>query len=115
MNVLIRPESDDNQELMAMLKRASSNMILRLKNHNIILADNSVKIWIKRFSENRLYPKIEFDVGNQELQYDMTADGFIREAHFKSFIRTASGTKRHDLDKMSADPLLITIDNILRF
>lgn len=115
MNVQIRQESADNQQLLDMLKYTVTKMIHTLELNGIILPDNSVKIWVKQFNNSRFFPKIEFDNGRQELQFDMTHDGMIQEVHFKSFIHTATGTKRHDMNKQDANPLLQRIDNILRF
>lgn len=115
MNVLIRPESANRPDLMQMLKFTTTQMILKLNSHGVTLPDNSVKIWIKEFSETKLFPKVEFDYEGQELQYDLTHDGAIREAHFKSFVKRNGSTVRHDIDKMAANPMLIRIDNIIRF
>ena len=114
MNVLIRPESVNDPVLMPMLKHAAAGMIQTLQQNGIQLADNSVKIWIKEFGENKYFPKIEFDNNNQELQYDLTHDGEIREAHFKTFVHGKGGTKRHDIERTQADPLLVRIDSLLR-
>lgn len=115
MNVLIRPESAQNRpDLMNMLKFATTQMLTKLHNHGLHLPDNSVKIWIKHFSGDKYYPKIEFDADGEELQYDMTHDGEIKETHFKEFQRTPNGTKRVDLNKEFANPLLQQIDNIIR-
>lgn len=115
MNVLIRPESADNQQIMQALQFKTTQILTLLHNKGINLPDNSVKIWIKEFSPTKLFPKIEFDVNGQELQYDLTHDGEIQEAHFKSFIRKNNKTVRHDIEKINADPLLIRIDNIVRY
>lgn len=115
MNVQIRPESADKPELLEMLKYSVTNMIKTLYANGIILQDNSVKIWIKEFNGHRYFPKIEFDANGQELQYDMTNDGMIREVHFKSFIHQQGKTKRHDINKQNAHSLLQEIDDILRF
>lgn len=115
MNVLIRPESADRPDLMNMLQYETTKILTLLHNKGIDLPDNSVKIWIKEFSDTKFFPKIEIDVNGQELQYDLLHSGEIKEAHFKSFIKQGNKTVRHDLDKMSADPLLIKIDNIVRY
>lgn len=115
MNVLIRPESADNKPIMQALQFKTTEILTLLHNKGINLPDNSVKIWIKEFSTNKLFPKIEFDVNGQELQYDLNHSGEIQEAHFKSFVKQNGKTLRRDIDKMSADPLLIRIDNIVRY
>ena len=89
-------------------------MIRTLYNNGVVLPDHAVKIWIKEYSNGSLFPKVEFDWHDQELQYDLTTEGEIKEAHFKSFVHTQSCTRRKDVDKKDADPLLIKIDNILR-
>lgn len=114
MNVQIRQSTADNSVLMDMLKRTATELLTTLHNNGINFDNNSVKIWIKEYNK-KLFPKIEFDVQGEELQYDLTHDGAIREAHFKTFIHTNHGTKRKDLEKKNANPLLIRIDNILRY
>ncbi len=115
MNVVIRPESAQNPDLMTILKRTTEAIINKLAANNIHLADNSIKIWIKQFDETKFFPKIEFDYNGEELQYDLNLDGTIREAHFKSFVHTPKGVKRKDLEKEQANPFLINIDNCVRF
>lgn len=115
MNVQIRRESANKPDLLEMLKFTTRNMLNLLHANGIVLTDNSVKIWIKEFNGNRYFPKIEFDNLGQELQYDITHDGMIREVHFKSFVHQNGKTKRHDISKENANQLLQDIDNILRF
>lgn len=115
MTVYIRPESAKNDVLMSMLQSVTSDMIIKLQNNNILLPNGSIKIWIKEFGKNKLFPKIEFDINNQELQYDISPDGYIQEVHFKTFKKENNSYHRYDIDKMSADPMLIKIDNIIRY
>lgn len=115
MNVLIRPETANRPDLMQMLQYRTTQILTLLHNKGVTLPNNSVKIWIKEFSENKLFPKIEFDINGQEMQYDLDHEGNIQEVHFKSFIRQNGRTFRHDIDKTEADPLLIRIDNIVRY
>ena len=89
----------------------------KLRSHGINLPGNAIKIWVKEFVRDdfkQLYPKIEFDSGDQELQYDMSEDGAIKEIHFKSFEKNGNGYKRVDIPKEHADVLLAAIDNIIR-
>lgn len=115
MNVIIRSESAHRDDLMDMLKNKTIQIIQCLQNNNIMLPDNSIKIWIKQFADTQFYPKIEIDVDNQELQYDVNHDGSIGEAHFKTFVKNGSVYNRVDIDKMQAAPLLIRIDNLIRY
>lgn len=115
MNILIRPESANRPDLMQMLKYTSAQMVLNIQNAGLTLPDGSVKIWIKEFSDTKLFPKVEFDHNGQELQYDLSHDGEIQEVHFKTFITKDGKRQRHDISKMNADPVLIRIDNIIRF
>ena len=114
MNVIIRPESaTDRPDLMEMLKYTTTQIIITLYNNGVYLPDNSVRIWIKHFSGDKYYPKIEFDITHEELQYDITHDGKIKESHFKSFNRTSTGMRRADIGKEFAHPLLQQIDDII--
>ncbi len=115
MQVAIRPESANNPTLMNMLKYQTNIMLRKLHNNGINLPDKAVKIWIKEFGNDKYFPKIEFDHNNQELQYDLTHEGEIREAHFKSFVRNGNKTQRRDLDRNDADALLVRIDTLLRY
>ena len=114
MEVIIRPETAKQDSLINMLQFEVTKMINKLQRFGYPLADRSVKIWVKEYNSN-FYPKIEFDVQGQELQYDMTPDGEINEAHFKQFVKNEGKTYRQDLNKENADPLLIRLDNIIRF
>ena len=115
MKIGIRPESANNPTLMIMLKRKTALMLDVLHANGIDLPDKAVKIWIKEFGADKYFPKIEFDHNNQELQYDLTHEGEIREAHFKSFVKTDNKTQRRDLDRKDADALLVRIDTLLRY
>lgn len=114
MKVQIRPESVENEKIMNMLKHEISEMIFKLDRHQFPIYENMCHIWIKEFNGN-FYPKIEFDINRQELQYDMTVDGEINEAHFKRFDKRNGKTIRVDLAKSEATPELIRLDNIVRF
>ena len=89
-------------------------MICKLTSNGILLNDNSVIIWIKS-SNGQLFPKIEFESLHQELQYDIAADGFITETHFKKFIKTDNGSKRFDIKRENADKYLQTIDYVIKY
>ena len=115
MQVAIRPESANHPQLMNMLKYQTNIMLRKLHDNGINLPDKAVKIWIKEFGNEKYFPKIEFDHNNQELQYDLTHEGEIREAHFKSFVRNGNKTQRRDLDRNDADALLVRIDTLLRY
>lgn len=110
-----RPETAIDNDLLCMLERVSSLMIERVKNAGISLQKDSVKIWIKRFND-KLYPKIEFDVDGQELQYDMNHNGTVNEVHFKTFVKKddgVNGYSRKDVLKEEANDILVKIDNVL--
>ena len=113
MKVMIRPESAKEPKIMNMLQQTATRMINILYANGIELSDNSMKVWIKEF-DGRYYPKIEIDSYDQELQYDLNADGEILETHFKSFKHTKSYHKRVDLCKEEAHPVLAKIDTLLR-
>lgn len=111
----VRPYSVNSASLLSMLDRVSMAMIERITNEGIYLKPNSVKIWVKQYAD-KLYPKIEFDVNGQELQYDLNHDGTINEVHFKKFEKSDDENcvwKRRDIPKHEANRLLRTIDNIL--
>jgi len=112
--MIIRKESVQDKELLEMLKMKVKFMISKLEDWDIYLNEEDVKIWIKEFN-GKLYPKIEFDFNKQELQYDLTEVGQIKEAHFKSFRQWKGKFFRKDLKKEKADLFLQTIDNIIRF
>jgi len=114
MKVQIRPESVENERLMTMLKHEVSEMILKLDRHKFPMYENMVHIWIKEYNGN-FYPKIEFDINRQEIQYDMTVDGEINETHFKSFEKRGNKTIRVDLAKKDACVELQRLDTIIRF
>lgn len=83
---------------------------------NCIYPDN-IFIWVKDFN-GQLYPKIEFDVAGEELQYDMRVNGNaleIGEIHFKSFIKASPyKTIRQDLKPEDAHVTLQAADIIIR-
>ena len=105
-----------NAELLNMLEFQATRMLIVLTYFGIDIPDgNFIYIWVKEYNK-RLYPKIEFDYNNQELQYDMTVDGNINEVFFKQFVDLGNGgqPKRINVEKSEADPMLQKIDNILR-
>lgn len=114
MYVEIRSISAKNDMLMDMLKYHAMNMIHMLNAHGITLNDDCVKIWIKQYSDEIFYPKIEFDTERQEIQYDMTVDGAIREIHYKRFTGTKGRSRRVDIARNDLKPLPRMIDDIIR-
>ena len=114
MYVEIRNISVHNDVLMDMLKYNVIKMVNMLNAHDIILNDDCVKIWIKQYSDDIFYPKIEFDTDRQEIQYDMTVDGDIREIHYKRFTGTKGRSRRIDIARDDLKPALRVIDDIIR-
>ena len=112
--VKVRPESQDNPELMAMLRHEVTAMLCKLNAHRFPIYQHMATIWIKEYN-GKFYPKIEFDINRQELQYDMNADGTINEVHFKSFEVRGNKHVRVDLVRDEACPELIRLDTIIRF
>ena len=82
--------------------------------YNASYNDDCVKIWIKQYSDDIFYPKIEFDTDRQEIQYDMTVDGDIREIHYKRFTGTKGRSRRIDIARDDLKPALRVIDDIIR-
>ena len=117
MVIQIRPESVDHPELMPLLKSVAIRMCEQLGRYGIHFADNRVKIWIKQYGESTFFMKIEFDLNNDyELQYDISREGTIHEAHFKLFSHDKTGAvRRRDIEKSEADPFLQKVDDILRY
>lgn len=113
MNVIIRPQSDQDPALMAMLRFESARMIGMLVQAGIDVPDGKAMIWIKRHRTGRLYPKIEFDAFGQELQYGMSPEGGILETRFKSFNATAGPVLCQNMDKSKAHPLLQRMDDVI--
>lgn len=114
MYVEIRNISVHNDVLMDMLKYNVVKMVNMLNAHGIILNDDCVKIWIKQYSDDIFYPKIEFDTDRQEIQYDMTVDGDIREIHYKRFTGTKGRSRRIDIARDDLKLALRVIDDIIR-
>ena len=114
MYVEIRNISVHNDVLMDMLKYNVMKMVNMLNAHGIILNDDCIKIWIKQYSDDIFYPKIEFDTDRQEIQYDMTVDGDIREIHYKRFTGTKGRSRRIDIARDDLKPTLRVIDDIIR-
>ncbi len=114
MQIMIRPESADDPKLMPMLKFHSKEMVAKLLASGIEIPEGTVKIWIKRHRTGRMFPKVEFDACGQELQYDLTPEGEIKETHFKAFDNVAGPIIRRNIDKSKAHPVLRQIDDILR-
>lgn len=111
---MIRPQSADDPVLMPMLRYQAAQMVSILTAHDIDVPDGSVKIWLKPHRSGRLFPKIEFDACGQELQYDISPEGEIKEAHFKAFNTNAGPIVRQNIDKTDAHPVLRQIDDVLR-
>ena len=116
MIILVKSASADCPELMTMLKSVTIRMCDHLATYGIFFRDYQVRIWIKEYGDGAFFPKVEFATNNDyELQYDISRDGYIKEAHFKFFEHTADGSvKRHDIDKFHTDPFLAQVDDILR-
>ncbi len=113
--ISIRHESYNDNAILRDLTEKATQMAKAVLDKGIALSE--IKIWIKARQYNdeiRLYPKIEIDVQNQELQYDMTLGMEINEVHFKSFKKNYHGTQRIDLQKQNADTTLSRIDDIIR-
>ena len=114
MYVEIRPITAKHDKLMQMLQYTAINMATMLTANGIVLFDDCVKIWIKEYAGREFYPKIEFDIGRQEIQYDMTEDGYIREAHYKQFVGGTGRSRRLDIARNDLYPSLLQIDSMLR-
>lgn len=114
MYIEIRKISAQNDILMSMLKYESVKMVGILNDAGIVLNDDCVKIWIKAFTDEIFYPKIEFDTDRQEIQYDMTVDGEIREVHYKRFVGAKGRAHRVDIAREDLKPAMLMIDSILR-
>lgn len=114
MYVEIRKISAKNEQLMDMLKYNVMKMVSMLNAKGVTLTDDCVKIWIKQFSDDIFYPKIEFDTDRQEIQYDMTVEGEIREIHYKCFTGSRGNSRRIDIARNELKPKLVIIDNIIR-
>ena len=112
ITVTVRPENQGTDEMISMLQTKAIEMICKIRAAGIRLKPNAVKIWVKQHPSG-YYPKIEFDVDTQELQYDMRLNGSINEAHFKTFQTVGNQTKRVDVLKEYAHPVLIAIDSII--
>lgn len=95
--------------LLEMLKTRAT-LYEQICNRNNV--NPTVFIWVKKFG-NAFYPKIEFDVGEQELQYDMNLDGTINEVHFKSFEKENNKWVRKDFIKEEANPVARAIDELI--
>lgn len=107
MIVTIRPESMHTPQLLQMLQHVTTQMLTCLRADGITLADNSVKIWVKRHGRTgNLYPKIEFDAHGEELQYGLDEHGTVKEAHFKSFDKSTGRLLRADIEPDKACELL---------
>lgn len=114
MYVEIRKISAQNTALMEMLQYSTIKMIKILNAAGITLTDDCVKIWIKQYADDIFYPKIEFTTEHQELQYDMTDDGAIREVHYKAFSGGKGRIHRIDIAQEDLKPTLHLIDAIIR-
>lgn len=111
----IRQETVPDKTLLDFLRNVAE--IYEAKLHRNGIYPNSIYIWIKEYN-GQLFPKIEFDIGSEELQYDMlkTSNGFeIGEIHFKTFIKQKDNSvKRIDVTRENAHVTLQAIDVILR-
>lgn len=114
MYVEIRPFTANHPILIEMLKKETIRMITILYQNGIVLNDDCIKIWVKQYSDEIFYPKIEFDSNRQEIQYDMTETGMIREVHYKRFTGTKGRSTRIDIAKTELVPILTMIDDIIR-
>lgn len=111
----VRPETVQDQELLDKLAELATNYEAKLHRNSIY--PTNIFIWVKDFNGQR-FPKIEFDVASEELQYDMRINGSsleVGEVHFKTFVRQPGcKTKRVDVPKEKAHVTLQAIDIILR-
>lgn len=114
MTIFIRPQSANNPQMMQMLKYHAMRMVNILTAHGVDIPDGTVKIWLKEHRSGKLFPKIEFDACGQELQYDITNEGDIKETHFKAFSTYAGPVMRQNLEKEEANLALQQIDTILQ-
>lgn len=112
--IIVRKNTIDNSDLLKMLFKASSEMLIILIKNNVFLKKGALKIWIKESKDN-YYPKIEFSNNKEELQYDINLDGTINEVHFKTFKKVDGIYKRRDIAKEYADKKLQIIDNFIRY
>lgn len=111
----IRPESIPDQGLLNMLMDIAAGYEAKLHRNSIY--PTNIFIWVKDFNGQK-FPKIEFDVASEELQYDMRINGNsleVGEVHFKTFVKQPGGkTKRVDVSRNNAHATLQAIDVILR-
>lgn len=115
MHVITKGENASNVHIFDMLKYEVTKIILAIQAEGIELPDRCVKIWVKEYREDKLYPKIEIDLFGQELQYDLDmTDGHITETHFKVFVKSTTGVKRYDVNKSDAHVTLQRIDDIVQ-
>lgn len=114
MYIEIRPITARHGPLMEMLKFNVAKMVHALNANGIMLNDDCVKIWIKQYSDEIFYPKIEFDSDRQEIQFDMSTDGEIKEIHYKRFTGTRGRSNRIDISRAELKPSLLAIDMIIR-
>lgn len=111
INVTIRKESANNQEILKMLKFEATKMINHLISKNIQIEPVKINIWVKQYGDSKFYPKIEFDFDNQEVQYDLDYEGQIVETHYKTFLHNQGSIRRKDISKTELNQLLNSVDN----
>ncbi len=116
MSYTIRKESAQNSVIMEKLQWIAARMDNTLSQYGIKVPDGMLKIWIKPYGWNGLYPKVEFSSGDDyELQYDIDPDGYIRDTFFKHFVSDGGSKKnRIDVEKEQAPEILQQIDDIIR-
>jgi len=106
----IRKESYFIPEIFSNLMNTAMKVARKIEDAEIPIKDDTVIIWLKKFEKGgmaNIYPKIEIDSKDQELQFDLDLDGNLREIHFKRFVQRQDGTwERVDIDKKDADQVL---------
>ena len=111
----VRNETVPDKTLLDFLRITAENYEAKLHRNGIY--PNNIYIWVKEYN-GQLFPKIEFDIGSEELQYDLlrTQNGFeVGEIHFKTFVKQPNGyVKRLDVKRQDAHVTLQAIDVILR-
>ena len=108
IKLAIRKESYFDPEVMSSLINTARKIARKIDDADIPIKDDTVIIWIKAFDRGEIYPKVEIDAKDQELQFDLDLQGNIREVHFKTFVQNPDTKKweRVDVDKNEAERVL---------
>lgn len=111
----IRNKTYQDRPLLEKLGFMASGYEAKLHRNGIYPTD--IFIWIKEYN-GQTFPKIEFNIAGEELQYDMCINSNIleiSEVHFKTFIKHPDGSiERTDVPREAAHVTLQAIDVILQ-